>query len=247
MGYDRRYIVVGDVHGNWRDMETLLEKARYQPAQDLLIFVGDYNDHLPYPDFSVRKLVDQLLALYQQAPESTFFIRGNHDLWFAEWLREGGLPPEIWYIQGGRETLTSYGISSTDHITHAGDMVPRSHKDFICNCVDQYYLDDNLVVIHGGFTSEQQMEMVSEGERLSSGDLERIVWDRYFIFSENAAAHTLYHKYFAERYLITGHTPEGPYVNPSDPKWILVNAASRGERLCAVLLESDEHYSFLYA
>ena len=85
MGYDRRYIVVGDVHGNWRDTEVLLEKAQYQPGQDVLIFVGDYNDHLPYPDFSVCRLIDRLLDLHHQAPEGTFFVRGNHDLWFAEW------------------------------------------------------------------------------------------------------------------------------------------------------------------
>ncbi|UCH09607.1 MAG: metallophosphoesterase [Fidelibacterota bacterium] len=247
MEYDRRYIVVGDVHGNWRDTEVLLEKAQYQPAQDVLIFVGDYNDHLPYPEFSVRKLIDQLLEIHHQAPASTFFIRGNHDLWFAEWLRLGGMPPEIWYIQGGRETLASYGIMSSGHLTSTDEKVPRSHKDFICSCVDQYYLDENVVVIHGGFTTEHQMERVSKGEQLHPGDLERIVWDRYFMFSENEAAHAHYHKYFGDRYLITGHTPEGPYVNPCNSKWILVNAASRGERLCAVLLESDADYSFLYA
>ncbi|UCD37749.1 MAG: metallophosphoesterase [Fidelibacterota bacterium] len=247
MVFEQRYIVVGDVHGNWRDTEILLKKASYEPTKDRLIFVGDYNDHLPYSDFSVRKLIDNLIALHRKSPGDVFFIRGNHDLWFAEWLLHGGAPPESWYFQGGRETLASYEIVNMWGDQDECDKVPQPHKEFICDLVDQYYLDDHMLVIHGGFTTEMQMQTIAEGGRLSKEDLTRIVWDRYYIFSESHSAHALYQKYFAERYLITGHTPEGPFVNPCNPKWILANAASRGERLCAVVIEGDQEYSFVYA
>ena len=246
MTFDRRYIIIGDVHGNWRGVEDLLEKARYEPATDRVIFVGDYNDHYANTDGSVRKVIDLLIELRERSPGNIFLIRGNHDLWFAEWLKTGGIPPEIWYVEGGRETLKSYGITDLLSAPDQREKVPRSHKDFVCNLVDQYYLDDHVVVIHGGFTSERQMQAVAQGMRLNDGDLEGIVWDRYFIFTEDDTDHALYLRYFGERYLITGHTAEGPYVNPRNPKWILINSASRGENLSAVVIEDDHDHHFIH-
>jgi len=247
MAFDHRYIIVGDVHGNWRGMEHLLEKARYEPAEDRLIFVGDYNDHLAYADHSVRELIDRLIGLHERSPDGTFFIRGNHDLWFAQWLTRGGVPPESWYVQGGRETLESYGIINVLSMDDQREKVPAEHQDFILSLIDQYYLDDQVVVIHGGFTSEKQMEVIAQGRELSDEDLEKVVWDRYFIFSETDSVHALYRKYFADRYLVTGHIPEGPYTNPRNPKWLMTNAAARGENLCAVIIADDRNYSFVYA
>jgi len=247
MTFDRRYIIMGDVHGNWRGVKDLLEKARYEPATDRVIFVGDYNDHYANTDGSVRKVIDLLIELRERSPGNIFLIRGNHDLWFAEWLKTGGIPPEIWCFQGGRETLKSYGITDLLSAPDQREKVPRSHKDFVCNLVDQYYLDDHVVVIHGGFTSERQMQAVAQGMRLNDGDLEEIVWDRYFIFTEDDTSHALYLRYFGERYLITGHTAEGPYVNPRNPRWILINSASRGENLSAVVIKDDHDYNFICA
>ena len=245
MTFDRRYIIIGDVHGNWRGVDDLLEKARYEPATDRVIFVGDYNDHYANTDGSIRKVIDLLIELRERSPDNIFFIRGNHDLWFAEWLVGGEVPPEIWYVQGGRKTMESYGIFVGPGTRDEREKIPKSHQDFICNLVDQYYLDDHVVVIHGGFTSERQMQVMVSGGQLSDGELENLVWDRYFIFTEDDTDHALYLRYFGERYLITGHTAEGPYVNPRNPKWILINSASRGENLSAVVIEDEQTYEFV--
>lgn len=245
--FDQRYIVIGDVHGNWRSMEILLEKSNYQPGKDRLIFVGDYNDYLSYSDFSARTTIHKLIYLHERAPEHVFFIRGNHDLWFRDWLLHGGEPSYFWWIQGGEQTLESYEISVAETDPPGPDGIPSTHKDFICDLVDQYYIDEEVVVVHGGFTTEEQMQLVSAGQTLDEADLESIVWDRYFIFSEDDAEHALYMKYFGERYLITGHNPEGPYVNPCNSKWLLVNCSPRGERLCATILTGREEYEFISA
>ncbi len=247
MAYDYRYIIIGDVHGNWRGMDRLLGQAGYRPGKDRLIFVGDYNDHLPYSDHSARLVIDRLIELHRQSPRGTFFCRGNHDLWFARWLLDGGVPPESWYIQGGRETLASYGIEDMTHAQDAAGKIPPPHRKFICRGIDQYYMDDHVVVVHGGFTSEGQMEVLAHGGRLGDEDLEKIVWDRYFINSEQDTDHALYRKYFADRYLLTGHEPWGPYTNPRNHKWVMVNASARGESLCAAIIDDDRHYSFVQA
>lgn len=245
--FEQRYIVVGDIHGNWKSTKILLEKAHYVPGRDRLIFVGDYNDFLSYSDFSVRETVHHLIDLYEGAPETVFFVRGNHDLWFRDWLLHGGEPSYFWRIQGGEQTLESYGVSVAQTSQLEPDSIPPAHKEFICDLVDQYYIDEKVVVVHGGFSTEQQMQIVSSGQTLSEDDLESIAWDRYFIFSEDDTEHAQYLKYFGERYLVTGHNPEGPYVNPCNRKWLLVNCSPRGERLCAVILEGKEDYEFISA
>lgn len=245
--FDHRYIVIGDVHGNWRSTEILLEKAHYRPSEDRLIFAGDYNDYLSYSDFSTQTTVDKLIHLYECAPEHVFFIRGNHDLWFRDWLINGGEPAYFWRIQGGAQTLESYGISTTQANHQGPETIPSTHKEFICDLVDQYYVDEEVVVVHGGFTAEEQMQLVSTGQPLTEDDLASITWDRYFIFSDADTDHALYQKYFGERYLIVGHNPEGPYVNPCNHKWLLVNCSPRGERLCAAILTGKEEYEFISA
>ncbi|UCH61733.1 MAG: serine/threonine protein phosphatase [Fidelibacterota bacterium] len=245
MGFDWRYIVIGDVHGNWRGVEYLLKEAGYKPGADRVIFVGDYNDHYANTDGSARKVIDLMIELHRTAPDATFFIRGNHDLWFGEWLQRGGAPHEMWYYQGGKATLESYGIEGDWTTQDQREKVPGPHQDFIFNLVDQYYLDDQVVAIHGGFTSERQMGVVARGELLDESDLKELVWDRYFIFSEDDTAQAHYAKYFGERYLVTGHTAEGPYVNPHNRKWILINSASRGENLSAVIISDEREYHFI--
>lgn len=245
MAFDHRYIIVGDVHGNGRGVEQLLDVARYDPSGDILIFVGDYNDHGPGLGCSVSRLIDQLIRLRAAAPGRVFFVRGNHDLWFAQWLEQGGAPPEIWTIQGGRETLESYGISAAVASRDQRDQVPPAHKDFLCRQVDPYYLDDQVIVIHGGFTTERQMRTITGDGRLDDGDLEELIWDRYFIFAEDESSHRLYRQYFGDRYLVTGHSPRGPYVNPRNEKWILIDSPGKGEQLCAAVIQGDDQLDLI--
>ena len=247
MAVPPRHIIIGDVHGNWQGVVALLEKAAYEPERDKIIFVGDYNDCYAYKHYSVQKLIDILLELHDRAPSRTFFVRGNHDLWFSEWLRRGGVPSQIWYIQGGKETLQSYGIIDDLASQDQREKVPAAHQEFIINLIRQYYLDERVVVIHGGFSSEGQMQAVAEDRQLSNSDLEEIVWDRHFVFTNEANAHQDFKKYFGKRYLITGHTPEGPYVNPRNPKWILINSSRWGEILSAAIIRDENGYTIIDA
>ncbi len=247
MAESPRHIIIGDVHGNWQGVVALLEKAAYEPGRDKVVFAGDYNDCYAYEHYSVRKLIDVLLELHDSAPGRTFFVRGNHDLWFSEWLQTGGVPSQVWYIQGGKETLRSYGIIDDLASQDQRAKVPTAHQEFIINIVRQYYLDDRVVVIHGGFRSEGQMRTVAAGRQLNNHDLEEIIWDRHFMFIDDEAVHENYAKYFGKRYLITGHTPQGPYVNPRNPKWILINSARWGEILSAVVISDERNYSIIHA
>ena len=240
-----RHIIVGDVHGNGPGLEQLLDRVSYDPSGDILIFVGDYNDHEPDLGCSVYRLIEQLIRLRAAAPGRVFFVRGNHDLWFAQWLEQGGDPPGSWMIQGGRETLESYGIADVYVSRDLREKVPPDHRDFLCRQIDPYYLDDQVVVVHGGFTTEGQMRVIAGGGRLADGDLKELIWDRQFIFAEDDSSHRLYRQYFGNRYLVTGHSPRGPYVNPRNDQWILIDSPGKGEQLYAAVIQSDSQLELI--
>ncbi len=221
------------------ELEPLLAATGYIPEADRLIFTGDYNDHFENPDCSTRTLIELLLAVHAAAPEGVTFVRGNHDQWLADWLAGGGPPEFSWFYQGAVETLKSYGIEPGSEAA-GRELVPATHRGFFCRLVQQYYCDDRVVVIHGGFTGTWQMAAVSRGEQLSTEDLRAVLWDRSYIFDERARTHEHYRAYFGERYLVTGHSPYGPWFNPRNARWLLIDSPGRGQHICAAVITGDQ-------
>lgn len=243
-GVSPRRIVIGDLHGNYLGLDRLLKEAHYRPRQDLLIFVGDYNDHPPGTGGSVRLLIDRLLDLAHEAPDTVHFVRGNHDLWFAEWLEEGGFPDAIWLWSGAGETLESYGIRAEGSDPDPLE-VPELHRRFILQTPVPYYCDDLMVVVHAGFRTRGQMEAVAAGRPLDPSDIHDIVWDRSLLFAEDDASHAMFSGIFGDRYLLAGHSPMGPWVNPRNPKWLVVDSPGKGKRLCAAVINGPDSYEFV--
>ena len=238
----RRRIVVGDLHGNWKGLDRLLHDTGYQPGADILIFVGDINDHPPGTGGSVRHLVDHLLALREADPDIVF-VRGNHDQWFAEWLAGSG-PPELgWLWQGGIATLKSYGITGEENRWDRAQ-VPPHHQAFITSVPVPYYCDGELVVVHAGFRTWEQLAAVAAGGPIAPGDLHDLIWDRHFIFAEDAETQAQFEKALGYRYLVTGHCPRGPWVNPRNRKWLLVDSPGKGSQLCAAVITGPDRYEF---
>lgn len=237
-----RRIIIGDVHGNYKGVEKLLSSTNYLPSEDILIFAGDYNDHLELPGFSTRKTIELLLSLKEQS-DKAFFVIGNHDLWFREWFEAGGLPNPIWIKQGARETFKSYDIHKLRESESQLDKIPNTHKDFYINDLQDYYLDDEVVVVHGGFTNPGQMAAISKSEKLEYEQIYQIIWDRRFVFTKLQEEKSLFEKYFDDRYLVVGHTPYGPYQSEINQKWVLVDGGSKmGKAQLGVVISDSSCY-----
>ena len=43
----RRILAVGDIHGMYKKLIALMDMVRFNPAEDLLVFLGDYIDRGP--------------------------------------------------------------------------------------------------------------------------------------------------------------------------------------------------------
>jgi len=136
--------VIGDIHGNLKSLNQILERANIT-KEDTLIFLGDYVDRFP----ESAEVIHRLIELQETNP--CIFIMGNHDIWLKDYLNKG-IAPNLWITQGGRETIESYQkyFDNKEFI--------EMHRKFLNN-MKPYYVDNkNRIFVHGGFTSYRGIE-----------------------------------------------------------------------------------------
>lgn len=127
-----RRFVIGDIHGNLKALKSVLRRANFDNDKDKLISLGDLTDRWP----ESRGVIDRLMKI-----KNIVLVRGNHDQWFMEYLKDGS-KPVIWTRQGGQETIRSYiGVRKTTRLRHL---------QFLEKSVF-YHEEDGKIFVHGGF------------------------------------------------------------------------------------------------
>ena len=71
----KRILAVGDIHGMYGKLIALMEKVKFNPEEDILIFLGDYIDRGPQS----LECLDYVMDLYKQYPERVVPLLGNHE------------------------------------------------------------------------------------------------------------------------------------------------------------------------
>ena len=166
-----RRIVCGDIHGANLALEQCFERSKFDFENDTLIPIGDIVDGWSY----VYEVVELLLKCKKIIP-----IKGNHDDWFIDFLKDGfSRHPKMW-AQGGKGTLESYvrysghsievirtwdDYNRRDIITCNTDMkntdVPETHRNFFLG-MKLHHLDfRNNFFVHGGFDRNQYIDYLT--------------------------------------------------------------------------------------
>lgn len=137
-----RTLVVGDIHGGYKGLVQLFERAKVRTA-DRLIFLGDYVDGWSESD----KVVDFLLELEQT--HSCLFLRGNHESLLTQWILTREEKPQ-WFKNGGDASVAAYKKLSEEEIAR--------HLDFFQR-LKNYHIDaENRLFVHAGFTNPRGIE-----------------------------------------------------------------------------------------
>lgn len=137
-----RTLVVGDIHGAYKALIQVLERAKVTP-QDHIIFLGDYAD-----GWSETPKVFDFLISFEKTHKATF-IKGNHDDLCYQFL-QGKAMDSKWFVHGGKATLKAYeNISKSTQ---------QAHLEFI-STMKTFVLDSqNRLFIHAGFTNLRGIE-----------------------------------------------------------------------------------------
>jgi serine/threonine protein phosphatase 1 len=142
-----KVFAIGDIHGENTRFQKMLTK--WNPDNQQLILLGDLVDR-GEDAYGVVHLAKQLHDKY-----GAIVLKGNHEELFLSWLDSPLSEMDLYYPQGGRETLRSFfdrNITFTHMPDSISNMVKTQFVDevaFLKN-LPYYHEWNNHVFVHAG-------------------------------------------------------------------------------------------------
>jgi serine/threonine protein phosphatase 1 len=178
---DGRLFAIGDIHGCADELTAMLEKIA-PCAGDTVVFVGDYIDRGP----SSREVIDYLIE-FERGPAAAVFLKGNHEDMLLNFMGYPGHYGESFEINGGAQTLESYGMAGREP-AEVSALMPERHIEFLRN-LQHCYRRPPYLFVHAG---------ILPGRTLEEQSAEDMLWIRHdFIF----------HPHSLDSTVVFGHTP----------------------------------------
>jgi serine/threonine protein phosphatase 1 len=183
----KKIFAIGDIHGCYDRLKTLMDKIPIDLSRDTLVFIGDYIDRGPY---SVE-VVDYLMQLRKRVPDIVF-LKGNHEDMLDKFIN--GVDRFTYLLNGGQQTLDSY---LTKPVQSDFYPIPPDHMEFF-KSLRLYYETEEFIFVHAGLRPRVPLE---------SQKTEDLLWIRDKFISS---------KYDFGKRVIFGHTPlKKPLVEPN--------------------------------
>ncbi len=172
-----RILAISDIHGCGKTFSTLLKSVSFDKT-DTLVIIGDLVDRGKNTKF----LIDEIIRL-RTLEYNIIVTKGNHeDLMINSVNSEAN--KRNWKINGGIETLNSFGISCYREI-------PIKYKNFF-ETLPLKAETDNYIFVHAGINNVHFTDPFKESVVLWTKD-----W--YDLLDRN---------WLGFRYIIHGHVPK---------------------------------------
>jgi serine/threonine protein phosphatase 1 len=138
-----RVIAIGDIHGCFVALRTLIQAIELQPS-DTLVTLGDCVDRGP----ESCQVIEELLSLRERCHLVT--LLGNHEEMMLNFL-DGRPQPDDWLLCGGAATVESYrGPDGKENPP------PPAHIDYIRTWGDCYESDSHFF-IHACYEADRPL------------------------------------------------------------------------------------------
>jgi serine/threonine protein phosphatase 1 len=187
-----KIFAIGDIHGCYDKLRSLIERLPYDPQRDTIVFLGDYIDRGPHS----KEVITYLCQLKRQVKKCIMLI-GNHEYLMLEYHRTGdpALLPFLRHL-GIDSTLQSYGANSPQSLQEM-HFLPEEHRQLLHSLLP-YWETEDYIFVHAGVAPEiplEQQDLSSLCETRSTFLLEEHDYGKLVIF---------------------GHTPfDMPFVTPT--------------------------------
>ncbi|HEY4788168.1 MAG TPA: metallophosphoesterase family protein [Bacteroidales bacterium] len=134
---NHRLIAIGDIHGCFDALKSLIEHKIGLTKNDRLVLLGDYIDR----GKQSKEVVDFIIDL-QQKGFDIVPLMGNHEAMLLVVLENENYLP-LWIQNGGNETLLCFGLHSLKNLD------PKYVAFF--KGLRLFYSYHNLLFVHAGF------------------------------------------------------------------------------------------------
>lgn len=175
-----RTFAIGDVHGRLTMLVDLLRKIDEAAANEphRIVCLGDYVDRGP----ASAGVIELLRTRQAQIGRDRFVcLKGNHEAMLLA-ARENPVSELLWLENGGKQCLSSYGISFVDDL-------PEADVDWIEQC-PTYFEDAWRCYVHAGLDPAS--------DRLDQRDEDRLWIRDAFLDADHDFG----------RFVVHGHTPQ---------------------------------------
>jgi len=166
---------ISDIHGCANTFRHLVNEVIQLKPTDELFLLGDYIDRGP----DSKGVIDFIQEL-QKSGIQVRTLSGNHEAMMLDALED----PEYfnhWMLNGGKQTLASFGVKSIREI-------PQSYWLFLRQL--EYYIElEDYLLVHAGFNFEAEDPFT---------DTHSMLWIRNF---------PVVKEFLGNRKIVHGHTP----------------------------------------
>ncbi|MCR5833785.1 MAG: metallophosphoesterase [Selenomonadaceae bacterium] len=175
----RRILAIGDIHGKFSKLMSLIHKVNFDETKDFLILLGDYIDR---GEDNIRCL---RWAMEMSRKNNVVALRGNHEQMMLNYYLSDGAE-FIWLPNGGNKTkkeLEVWQLRSPDALKRAFTFInerPYYHHMFID--------DEEYIFVHAGL--KPNVPLAEQNE-------ESLLWIR----------EKFYNGYNGSANIVCGHTP----------------------------------------
>lgn len=173
MYMNNRLFAIGDIHGCFDSFKEMIEQKIKLTTTDKIILLGDYIDRGP----KSKEVVDYIIELKAKGFDITP-LSGNHEQMLLDAWQEEQMV-DLWMMNGGAETLKSFGIKAASNLD-------SSYVDFF-KSMKLYAQYENYFFVHAGFNDE----------------LEHPFEDTYHMIWKCRQKYT--HPFFVNKTIVHGH------------------------------------------
>lgn len=185
--------VVSDIHGRYDLLVQAVKRIEESShTGGIIVFTGDYVDR----GVESMQVIDFLMKGPTEPDRWQWvFLMGNHEDMMYRSCRYGS-DTNLWVMNGGGQTLLSYGQKQGDHPTPG--IVPSDVVEWLSS-LNWYYEDEHRIYVHAGVMPDTDMK---------DQDLNTLIWMRYGDYEPESLEWG--HK--SGKHVIYGHNPfeDGP-------------------------------------
>lgn len=151
----QRLYVVGDIHGSLAKLRSLIAQCERDAAGSPMgfVFLGDYIDRGP----DSRGVVDTVMALQARMPGEVIALMGNHEA-LALAAIDSSMSVGGWLLEGGDQTLRSFGVSTVRELPAKTVAWLRSLR--------MMYDDGQRLFVHAGVNPEKPLDAQDDADVL---------------------------------------------------------------------------------